>query len=297
MAEGVPWQPFVAGTSTGVVVTTTLQPFEVIKTRIIGKEAKGGKVLWRCCNLGKDILRAEGLGGLFCGYQPAILRVAFAAGLNFTCLHFLLPGQGLYSNGRKKTSKIKNMIAGASSRGLSAICVAPLTLLKTLMEANPNEKFLRSMQNVYRTEGLVGFWSGITANLLKNCTYAGLNIMFYISVKEHLIIFDLMSEKRAPTAAGAVSGFLSTLLAHPFEVLRTRIQLNRIHSEKATTKNPILREFVYMYREMKGIHRAEGFQGYTRGIVPKVLKRTISNSITFTLFQYITQLLQSDEKK
>jgi len=283
------WVSFLAGSSTGMSVTLTLQPLDVIKTNIIGSQSAESRKM--SVVLRRIYTSNGGYLGFWRGARVAMMRVFFAAGINFASLQLLLPDKGLLTKDRKKKGSMgKNALIGAASRGISCCCCAPFYVVKTLLEANQSAGIISTARNVIKNDGVRGLWSGIFPNLAKDLTYASLNIMFYLEMKTFL-------QERvslAPSFAGAFSGFMSTAIAHPFEVIRTRSQLKRIHRGSINQGNIqfILGELQFMRSEFGEIFIKERL-GFTRGLAPKLLKRTISNSLTFTLFEWFSHQLSS----
>lgn len=73
---------------------------------------------------------------------------------------------------------------------------------------------------------------------------------------------------------GFISGSLATIITHPADVIRTRLQI--------VPANSIQKEIVYkgtldvFFRILK----EEGFVGFFRGAIPRLLRRPISNAVT-----------------
>ena len=76
---------FVAGACSGSFAAFCTTPFDVIKTRrqvLQGKEARTGRLLL-------DIVRSEGVGALFSGVAPRVIKVAPACGILIGIYHYV----------------------------------------------------------------------------------------------------------------------------------------------------------------------------------------------------------------
>lgn len=65
--------------------------------------------------------------------------------------------------------------------------------------------------DIYRKEGLRGYFSGGLTSCLKEGFFAGFYYMFYEGLKEHGL---------NKMAAGMLGGMMSTAVTHPFELIR-----------------------------------------------------------------------------
>ncbi|CAI5477673.1 unnamed protein product [Closterium sp. Yama58-4] len=74
-------------------------------------------------------------------------------------------------------------------------------------------------------------------------------------------------------AAGAAAGALATILTHPPDVVRTHLQLATLH---ATPGKPLT-----MLGATSAIYKSQGLPGFFRGVVPRVLKRSMQQALTW----------------
>lgn len=72
------------------------------------------------------------------------------------------------------------------------------------------------------------------------------------------------------------AGILASLVTQPADVLKTKMQLypNKFHGLWSVT--------VY-------IHNKYGVQGYFKGMVPRMLRRTLMAAMAWTLYEQITK--------
>lgn len=77
---------------------------------------------------------------------------------------------------------------------------------------------------------------------------------------------------------------MATLVTHPPDVVRARLQLHRasqLSKRVQLAKMPALR--------MADIVREEGLQALWSGITPRIARRTLQQAMTWTLFEYLYQ--------
>ena len=76
--------------------------------------------------------------------------------------------------------------------------------------------------------------------------------------------------------AGMSSGIISTLITHPFEIIRTKIQIHlNFHKDKLNHKeDSIAKQFYKLYKEKKLFD----------GVAPRLIKKPLANTLAFLLF-------------
>jgi solute carrier family 25 citrate transporter 1 len=76
-----PWQTMLAGGLAGAVSAVASQPIDTVKANMMGLEASRFKSSFGCA---ADLVRAGGVGALFNGVGPRVVRVFIEVGLQFT---------------------------------------------------------------------------------------------------------------------------------------------------------------------------------------------------------------------
>jgi len=71
------------------------------------------------------------------------------------------------------------------------------------------------------------------------------------------------------------AGFIATAATQPLEVVRTKIQVQDNNLNKCTGA----------YKNLVMIWSQEGLAGLSRGIAPRLMRKPLSNALTFTLFE------------
>mmetsp|Transcript_13228 Transcript_13228/g.37577 ORF Transcript_13228/g.37577 Transcript_13228/m.37577 type:complete len:439 (-) Transcript_13228:93-1409(-) len=93
------------------------------------------------------------------------------------------------------------------------------------------------------------------------------------------------------TVAGATAGFLTT----PIDVVKTRLQIQNFHGRQQST-NTVGVHVHSGFREMaSAIYREEGWRGFTRGCVPRVLHSSPYMAITFFTYEIVKQLCLKEQ--
>lgn len=108
----------------------------------------------------------------------------------------------------------------------------PVTVVKTRFEAmGPNRPYtstLGALRAISATEGVGALWSGLVPTVLRDVPHSAIYYAMYNYTKS-IIIPWRSPDSRVPISAlnftsGIFSGLTATLVSHPFDVIRTRLQ-------------------------------------------------------------------------
>lgn len=123
------------------------------------------------------------------------------------------------------------------------LCLLPLVLVLTSVVPSQSDRFSRSaygtlrgsLVHLYRTHGVRGYFQGFGATALRDAPYAGIYLALYEGCKGALTAVAAPGARPQPaggsqqlawvaSASGVVAGATATLLTHPFDIIKTRIQ-------------------------------------------------------------------------
>jgi solute carrier family 25, member 38 len=144
-----------AGVTSGCISTLLLQPFDVLKTRLISPN-ESQRSMFR---LTKTIVKNDGIISLWRGTQPALIRITTGAAAYFTIQSYLIQlqlnnrekqikkkiefdsnynshsrSQIINSKSPEKLSSIDYMVIGGVSRAAAVTLCCPLSVIKTRRE-------------------------------------------------------------------------------------------------------------------------------------------------------------------
>mmetsp|Transcript_25619 Transcript_25619/g.59735 ORF Transcript_25619/g.59735 Transcript_25619/m.59735 type:complete len:314 (+) Transcript_25619:152-1093(+) len=237
-----------AGTTALIAVNLT-HPIEIIKVRMQteGKFQAGA------------FLRNEGAMALFKGIQAAWLRE-----ISYTSVK--LGGYGpiktaLGADQEDSGFAIK-FLAGSVAGGAGSLCGNPFDVMKTMMMADAKNKtpLPELMGRMYREQGVLGFYRGLEANIMRACVLNGTKMACYDTIKGHVVEATGWTRKdpRCQFTAAAGAGFFMTCTVAPFDMLRTRLM-------NQPTDKKIYNGFVDATVK---IFRNEGPLAFYRGFLP-----------------------------
>uniref|UniRef100_A0A8C5S8F8 Solute carrier family 25 member 33 n=1 Tax=Laticauda laticaudata TaxID=8630 RepID=A0A8C5S8F8_LATLA len=305
-----------AGGCGGTVGAIFTCPLEVIKTRLQSSRLAFRAVYYPQVHLGtlsaegvvrptslppgvlqvlKSILEKEGPKSLFRGLGPNLVGVAPSRAVYFAC----------YSRAKEQFNHVfvpnSNMVhisSAASAAFVTNSLMNPIWMVKTRMQlerrvcGSKQMNTLQCAQYVYRSEGVRGFYRGLTAS------YAGISetiICFAIYERLKQLLKD---PSRSPftgnpekssshflgiTVAAAISKGCASCIAYPHEVIRTRLR------EEGTKYQSFLQTTRLVFQE-------EGYFAFYRGLFAQLMRQIPNTAIVLSTYELIVYLLEEQVK-
>ncbi|XP_061114035.1 solute carrier family 25 member 33-like [Conger conger] len=294
------------GGTVGAIVTC---PLEVLKTRLQSSGIslrsvfqvqlgtvngtgviRPGSVTPGLLEVLRSILEKEGPKSLFRGLGPNLVGVAPSRAIYFAA----------YSKSKETFNSVLVPNSGwvhMCSAGIAAFVtnslMNPIWMVKTRMQLERKargEKRMNALQcgrYVYRTEGVRGFYRGLTAS------YAGISetvicFVIYESLKKRL------AETRYASSSGEadrgacdflglmmVAAFAkgcASCIAYPHEVIRTRLR------EEGS-------KYKHFFQTMRLVMVEEGPAAFYRGLVPQLFRQIPNTAIVLSTYELIVYLL------
>ncbi|EFJ36769.1 hypothetical protein SELMODRAFT_33390, partial [Selaginella moellendorffii] len=183
-------------------------------------------------------------------------------------------------------------VAGATSRTVTA----PLDRLRVLLQTNTTSSPMtvrQGIQHIYQKGGLAGYYVGNGMNVLKHFPEAGVRFLTFERFKS--VAADLQGVKESDLGpvsrflAGGCAGVLTTVVAYPFEVVKTRIQVS---SDAKTSALKLTRDMWVR----------EGGLSLYRGLLPSVMGIFPYAGFDFAMYETLKKgilergLIDSDSK-
>lgn len=270
---------FLVGSFSGTFSTIIFQPLDLVKTRLQNPTPKCfGTTQGQPCGMMtimNHILQKEHVSGLWKGMTPSITRCVPGVGLYFSSLHWLKTNLSSGDPG-----PFEAIALGMVARTMSGVCLIPITVIKTRFESGVYQYggVTEALRVIYQTEGVRGLCCGLVPTLFRDAPFSGLYFMFYTQTKRVLPQEWFNSGLTAPLnfSCGLVAGLFASIVTQPADVIKTKMQLyphkfNGIHT-------------VVTY-----IHEKYGMQGYFKGLVPRMLRRTLMAAMAWTVYEQITR--------
>jgi len=164
------------------------------------------------------------------------------------------------------------LMLGASSRLITGTLLMPFTVIKTRFESGSfnYKSVFHALSVIYRTEGVRGLTSGITATLSRDVPFSAI----YFATYSHFKQFQTESSVGHSFSCGIVSGIFASIITHPADVVKTWMQL-----------------FPSRYRHdtVRTIFRDQGLSGFFVGLFPRLVRRTLIATMSWTVYDKVMQ--------
>lgn len=162
-----------AGTMEAIFVTT---PQETIKVRLINDAFRtDGPPKYKSFFHGvKSITSEFGLGGLYRGVLPTILKVSTAQATRFG-VYQLIPAE-------KRNTPITAAFSGAFAGGVSVLLFQGIDVVKSRMqglEAHKYRSTVHCVTELMKKEGPMAFYKGVGPRLTRVCLEVGITMSLY----------------------------------------------------------------------------------------------------------------------
>lgn len=289
----------VSGASAGLISAVTLQPLDLLKTRLQQQQKTN---LGYRTTLTNELRKLSKFKDLWRGALPSTLRTLLGAGLYFTILSQLRSYIATYKQQKQTLLLLKhqhgstsvlprllhmeNLLSGSIVRALVGFITMPITIIKTRFESNMYNynSMYEGFEGIYNDGGKGSwrnFFKGLLATLARDCPYAGLYVLFYESFKNELMPavlapFSLDDVNRGTvtnSAAAVLAASVSTTLTAPFDAIKTRLQLTTpavggppIHSSLWLVTKCLVAEEGGVRNLFRGLSLRFGRKGLSAGI-------------------------------
>ncbi|GJC87313.1 mitochondrial glycine transporter [Colletotrichum liriopes] len=288
---------FIAGLGSGVTSAVLLQPLDLLKTRV---QQSGHRSL---SSYLKDVAAAPNkIQTLWRGTVPSALRTGFGSALYFTTLNSIrqyvaqsrllgqaAASQAVHSSSLPTLTPTANLVAGSVARTFAGFVLMPLTVIKVRYESNlySYQSLLGASSDIYRTNGLRGFFAGFGATAVRDAPYAGMYVLFYELLKKRLsgLSFDNGGQNSThPTtiktshatlvnfSSAIMAGAACSVVSNPFDAVKTRIQL-----QPAIYRN--------MYQACHKMVTEEGVRSLLDGVALRMSRKAMSSALAWTVYE------------
>lgn len=171
-----------AGLFAGFVESTLVTvPSETIKTQLIKNSHL--KTM--------DVVKMEGIRGLYKGYVPTLGRQSLNQASRFL---FYQHYKDAITKKNGEFSSMHSFLGGVGAGCFSVAVSTPMDVIKTQMQEGNKEGFSALFKDVYRTHGVKGYWRGGVARLLRVAPGQGVMFLTYEGVSKLLDKFNLTNK-------------------------------------------------------------------------------------------------------
>lgn len=271
---------FAAGFLSGATEVSVTMPLDTVKTFCqVNRSGIATPVA-----AAQEIFRLKGAQGFYFGLPAVLLQVAGKGAIRFTAYE---QSKLLLQTVPMVPAASVDFIAGVSAGFAEAfLWTTPTERLKVLRQndiksgLNRYSSLVGSVRTVATEHGIRGLYAGIGATGLRQASGVGVRFALYGRVKAALTTDP--PEMWQSAVAGGITGCVSTVLNHPIDVVKSRIE----------AQDGAIKEYKNTWHCFRSIVQNEGLLVLYRGIAPRLMKISIGQAITFTAYETYTKFLQ-----
>lgn len=205
------------GGASCVFTVNFTHPIELVKTRMQVSGNGLGEVI-------SSTLRNEGAGSFWKGIVWAWGREGSYASIK---LGAYAPVRDALGASGKDASPLLKFTAGAITGGVGSVIGNPFDVLKTLAQANKGKAIPLGdlISNMYADQGIMGFYRGVEANVMRACVLNATKMGCYDISKGYIVKMTGWERKdmRTVFCSATLAGFFMTLTVSPFDRIRTSL--------------------------------------------------------------------------
>lgn len=299
------WRFLLAGIS-NMCGTSVTNPIDVIKIRMQlenelvvheGLSAIKNRYYDGFVKGGSRIVRNEGIGGLYKGLLPSLMREGSYSTIRLGAYEPLKVYFG--ATDPAHTPLWKKICAGAISGTIGSAIATPTDLVKVRMQAQgklfdgevPRYKSTFSaFKEIIQTQGLRGLYTGVGPTVKRAAILTATQIPSYDHAKHTILNAELMKEGPVlHVISSMIAGFMTALTTSPVDVIKTRIMNQKSHGV-AHHERVYKNAFDCFLKTL----RSEGPLGLYKGFIPNWMRIGPHTIITFFIFEELRHLIGMD---
>lgn len=289
---------FLAAGSGACVAEVLSLPMDTAKVRLQLQSGSGAGAQYRgMFHAVRTIAVEEGPTALFKGVVPGCLRQMVFASLRIGLYE---PVRNFYHPEGGEIPLYKKILAGFTTGTIGIAVANPTDLVKIRLQgegrlaAGVPRRYtgtLNAFTTIARTEGVLGLWSGVGPNIVRNSVITAAELATYDEAKQRLLATGLFGDNVGThMLSGVTAGFVATVVGSPVDVIKTRIM-----NQKAGAGG--VRPYSGPIDCLVKIMKNEGPVGFYKGFSSNAARICSWNVFMFLAFEQFKILLSSAPAK
>ncbi|KAM4600737.1 mitochondrial glutathione transporter SLC25A40 [Polymixia lowei] len=313
-SDGItPVQQMVASCSGAILTSLLVTPLDVVKIRLQAQKNPfpKGKCFVYCnglmdhicvCENGNSkawykapghfsgtldafikIVRREGFRSLWSGLPPTLVMAVPATMIYFTCYDQLCAALRVRMSDYAQEAPL---LAGAIARVGSVTVISPLELIRTQLQSHKQSyrELADCIRSAVETGGWLSLWRGLGPTLLRDVPFSA---MYWYNYEKSKAWLCERYNTREPTFAitfisGAASGSVASIATLPFDVVKTRrqVELGELQARNLSSQSSST------WSVMSRIVAENGAGGLFAGFLPRLIKVAPACAIMISTYEF-----------
>lgn len=194
-AKLAPWVYLSSGAVSGALTSIATNPIWVVKTRIMSTASQEKNSYKSTTDGIRRLLREEGARGLWRGLIPSLFGVSQGAiyFMMYDSLKHRFSSLSNYDpnvNNDKSLKVTETIVISSLSKLVSVTAVYPFQLLKSNLQSFEAQRkqytVSKLVRSVFDAEGVLGFYKGLSANLLRAIPSTCITFCVYENLKNNM---------------------------------------------------------------------------------------------------------------
>lgn len=269
-----------AGALSGTVVSVFLHPVDTVKT-IIQANSSGQSSFYHTL---RRTLVERGILGLYGGLASKLACSAPISAI-YTLTYEIVKGT-LLPVLPKEYHSIVHCAAGGCSSIATSFVFTPSECIKQQMQVGSQyQNCWNALVGCLKRGGVASLYAGWGAVLCRNIPHSIVKFYAYESAKQFLLESAPANAKLdsgQTILCGGVAGSTAALFTTPFDVVKTRVQLQAL--------SPVSK-YEGVLHALKEIFRQEGLHGLYRGLTPRLAMYISQGAIFFTSYEFLKTVM------
>mmetsp|Transcript_14214 Transcript_14214/g.38797 ORF Transcript_14214/g.38797 Transcript_14214/m.38797 type:complete len:311 (-) Transcript_14214:71-1003(-) len=138
---------------------------------------------------------------------------------------------------------VEYLIAGGTAGMVSRTVIAPIERVKILFQiskagtCSTTTQYWHYVPKIYKEEGLIGFWKGNGAAVIRVVPYMSITFVSYEEYKVYMRQLGLSNKNLVNLTAGSLAGITAVAFTYPLDLVRARLAKQNVGLKSRKYKN------------------------------------------------------------
>lgn len=194
-----------------------------------------------------------------------------------------------------RLSTAGNLVTGAVARVSIGLLLNPVTIVKARFESSHYSQesyptMSLALRQIYREGGFRGLFRGFSAAAVRDAPYAGLYLALYEKSKTFYSErfahgkSSATGDWRVVSLSGFTAGTLATVVTHPFDIIKTRMQTTPSAAHMSVDEKNVT-----FLRTARHVLHTDGLTAFTDGLGLRCARKALSSMIGWSIFELGTR--------
>ncbi|KAI7825950.1 mitochondrial carrier domain-containing protein [Kickxella alabastrina] len=253
----------------------------------------------------RHIAETEGARTLWRGLAPTLVASGPSTVIYFVGYDYLRQylGRRIQRSSWHEYEKYSALLAGCLARTAAVTAISPIELVRTRMQSAATHDFktvMRGVSSNIRASGIHTLWRGLVPTLWRDVPFSAI---YWFGYERWRDVYAPLLKAAEPAGggsgsgsgrdilvafcSGASSGVVAAALTTPFDVAKTRRQIEQHADAQAHRRHR--RSLAQVMRQIAAV---DGLRGLFAGLAPRLMKVAPSCAIMISAYEFGKQVLK-----